>query len=248
MSQVMSYYAPLYQRNITVDFAHPESDLSKYKLVIAPNLYLVKEPAIENINRYVENGGNLVMAFFSGIVNEHEHIRLGGYPAPFSDMLGLVVEEFAPYSETQSNSFRTNDGKQFKCTLWSDVIQLKGAEAVVAVFEDDYYAGSPAVTQNIFGKGTAWYVGTVPDMNGMEWLIENICKTAGVQPVFAKVPAGVELLQRVNGKSSFLFALNHSGEKVTVPIEGQGRDLLTDTEVNGSVELEPSDVAVIQMK
>ena len=245
--QLYSYYKPLFDRNITVDFAHPGSDLSNYKLVIAPTLYLVNDSSVNNINHYVENGGTLLMSFFSGIVDENEHIRLGGYPAPFREMLGLVVEEYAPYSETQSNSFRTNDGEQFKCTLWSDIILSKGAEAVVAVFEEDYYAGSPAITQNIFGKGTAWYVGTVPDKNGMDWLLEQVCKTAGVQPVSANAPAGVELLQRVNGKSSFLFLLNHSNEKVNVPFDGHGCNLLTDTDVNGSVELEPSGVAVIQL-
>ena len=230
-----------------MDFVHPESDFSPYKLILAPNLYLVKDHAVENITRYVENGGNLVMSFFSGIVDENEHIRLGGYPAPFREMLGLVVDESAPYSETQSNSIRTNDGKQFRCTLWSDVIHLKDAEAIVAVFEEDYYAGSPAITQNIFGKGTAWYVGTVPDKNGMEWFMERVCESAGVQSVLANVPADVELLQRVNGKSSFLFMLNHSNKKLNFPIETQGLDLLTGTEVHGLVELEPSGVAVIQI-
>ena len=114
--QLYSYYKPLFERNITVDFAHPESDLSRYKLVIAPNLYLVNDASAKNINKYVEHGGNLVMSFFSGIVDENEHIHLGGYPAPFKEMLGLVVEEFAPYSETQTNSIRTTDGKQFKST------------------------------------------------------------------------------------------------------------------------------------
>ena len=247
MPQIMSYYTPLYNRNITVDFAHPESDLSKYKLVIAPNLYLVKDHTVENINRYVENGGNLVMSFFSGIVDENEHIRLGGYPAPFREMFGLVVEEYAPYSETQSNSIRANDSKQFQCAFWSDVIHLRNAKSIAA-YEQDYYAGSPAITHNTFGKGNAFYVGTVPDSNGMGWLIEKVCNTAGVQPVSANMPAGVELLQRVNGKSLFMFVLNHSGEKVNVSIEAQGYDLLTGTEVNGSVELEPSGVAVIQMK
>ena len=244
--QLYSYYRPLFDRNITVDFVHPESDLSPYKLIIAPNLYLVKDHAVENIKRYVENGGNLIMSFFSGMVDENEHIRLGGYPAPFCEMLGLVVEEYAPYSETQSNSISTNDGKQFKCTLWSDIIHLKGAEATVAVFEEDYYAGSPAITQNIFGKGTAWYVGTVPDKNGMEWLMEHVCESAGVQSVFANVSTGVELLQRFNGKSMFMFVLNHSGETVKIPLEKNGHDLLTGSQVNGWISLEPADVAIIQ--
>ena len=89
----------------------PNSDLSRYKLVLAPNLYLVDDQSAANINRYVENGGNLVMSFFSGIVDENEQIRLGGYPAPFRAMLGLVVEEYAPYQEMQSNTFNTTDDR-----------------------------------------------------------------------------------------------------------------------------------------
>jgi beta-galactosidase len=247
LPQLYAYYKPLFDCNITVDFAHPESDLSRYKLVIAPNLYLVNEQSVANINRYVTNGGTLVMSFFSGIVDENEHIRLGGYPAPFRDLLGLVVEEYAPYSETQSKTFCTTDGKQFQCTLWSDVIHLKTAKAL-ANFEQDYYAGSPAITHNTFGKGNAFYVGTVPDGNGMEWLIQYVCKTADVQPVSANVPAGVEILRRVSEKSTFLFVLNHSGETMNVPIEEYARDLLTDMEINGSLELEPSGVAILQIR
>jgi len=244
MSQVMSYYAPLYKNNITVDFAHPESDLSKYKLVIAPNLYLVKDHTVENINRYVENGGNLVMSFFSGIVDQNEQIRLGGYPAPFREILGLVVEEYVPYPEKLSNSICTNDGKQFQCTFWSDIIHLKNANAI-ATYEKDYYANSPAITHNTFGKGNAFYVGTVPDNNGMEWLIEQVCKTADVQSVSANVPAGVEILQRMNGESTFMFVLNHSSEKVSVPLEQSGVELVTGVQVSSSIALEPTGVAVI---
>jgi len=242
MEQIYSYYKPLYQRNITVDFVHPESDLSRYKLIAAPNLYMVNGKAAANINQYVQNGGNLVMSFFSGIVDEREHIRLGGYPAPFKDMLGLTVEEFSPYSETQRNSIHTEDGKQFECTFWADIIHTKNAKAV-ATFEQDYFAGNAAITQNQFDKGNAFYIGTVLDTTGMDWLLEHVCKTADVQ--YTSVPAGVELLHRTNGKSTWLFVLNHSGKNVTIPIEGHGYDLLTGMDVNASVTLEPTGVAVI---
>jgi beta-galactosidase len=244
--QLYSYYKPLFERNITVDFAHPEADLSRYKLVLVPSLYLVNDRAAENINQYVENGGYLVMSFFSGIVDENEHIRLGGYPAPFCEMLGLVVEEFAPYSETQTNSICSTDGRQFECTFWSDVIHLKGAEAI-ANFEQNYYAGHPAVTRNQFGKGRAYYVGTLPDRNGMTWLLEQACEGAEIKPVSANAPVGVELLQRSNGNLSWLFALNYSVKKMAVPFEGLGHDLLTGTQVNGVIELEPADIAIIQL-
>jgi beta-galactosidase len=244
--QLYSYYKPFFDRNITVDFAHPESDLSRYKLVIAPNLYMVNDNAASNINQYVQNGGTLLMSFFSGIVDENEYIRLGGYPAPFREMLGLVVEEYAPYPESQSNRILTKDGKQFDCTFWSDVIHLQTAESL-AHYEQDYYAESAAITHNKFGKGNAFYVGTVLDQNAMEWLVEHLCKSADIQSI-ANAPAGVEILQRSNEKSSFLFLLNHSTENVIVPVDGDACNLLTGVDVHDSIELEPAGVAVIEMK
>jgi beta-galactosidase len=246
VEQLMTYYAPLFKRNITVDFAHPASDLARYKLVIAPNLYLVNARAVENINHYVEQGGNLVMSFFSGIVDENEHIRLGGYPAPFREMLGLAIEEYVPYSETQSNTLCTEDGRQFGCSFWSDVIHLNGAQAL-ATYEQEYYAGGPAITRNQFGQGNTFYVGTVPDANGMDWLVEQVCRTADVKPVVSNVPAGVEVLRRVNGTSSWLFLLNHSAAQVSVTLEGKGQDLLTGRQVNGSIEIEPAGAAIVQV-
>lgn len=246
MPQITSYYEPLYRRNITVDFAHPESDLSRYKLVIAPNLYLVKDRAVENINRYVESGGNLITTFFSGMVDENEQIRLGGYPAPFREMLGLGVEEYVPYGTSEFNTISTADGKQFQCTFWGDVIDLKSAKAI-ATFNSDYYAGAAAITHNVFGKGNAFYVGTVPDQNGIDWLLEQACQKAGIKSIAVNSPVEVEVLQRSSGNSSWLFVLNHSKEKVMIPFEQNGTDLLTGTAVNGSLELEPTGVAIIQI-
>lgn len=123
---------------------------------------------------------------------------------------------------------------------------MKNAKSI-ATYEQDYYANSPAITHNTFGKGNAFYIGTVPDNNGMNWLIEQVCSAAGVQPISVNVPAGIEILQRANGKSLFLFVLNHSSEKVAIPLEQSGVDLVTGVQVSGSIALEPTGVAVIQV-
>jgi len=81
----------------------------------------------------------------------------------------------------------------------------------------------------------------------MAWLMEQVCETAGIKPIAPNMPEGVELMRRVNGNASWLFVLNHSGEKVEVPVEGHGRELLTGQQVDGSIELEPMSVAVIQL-
>ncbi len=244
---ILALYKQLYERNISVDIVHPDSDVSRYRLVIAPNLYLISDSGTKNLNSYVENGGSVLMSYFSGIVDENEHIRLGGYPEPFRDMLGLVVEEFVPYPVGVSNSVKTKDEKQFNNTFWADVLHLKGAESL-ADYRSDYYAGSPAITKHRFGKGLVYYVGTELESAGIGWLIDKILSDAAIHPVFSKIPAGVEVMQRSDHSHNWLFILNHTGDEIDVPLGRSGKDLLTNHIVKNSIHLSANGVAVIESK
>src|SRR5205807_1379602 len=64
MDQVIAFYRPLFESNITVDFVRPTDDLSGYRVVLAPSLYLVSDEAAANLERFVEGGGTLVMSYF----------------------------------------------------------------------------------------------------------------------------------------------------------------------------------------
>ena len=244
LPQIRALYVALFQRNITVDFAHPAADLSAYKLVIAPHLYLVSESSIQNIHRYVAGGGVLLMTFFSGIVDSNDHIRLGGYPAPFRELLGIGVEEFAPYGEIQANAITTRDGHRFGCQLWSDILQLQGAEAI-ADYTGDYYAGTPAVTRHAYGRGVSYYAGAALGADGLAWLLSLLCAEAGIHAP-QDLPAGVEMIRRTDGEQSWLFYLNHSEQEVKVRLDQPGRELLTGAQLAGSLRLGPAGVAVIQ--
>ena len=214
LEQVYSYYAPLWRQNITVDFVQPDADLSRYKLVLVPNLYLVGDEAAANLERYTEAGGTLAMSFFSGIVDPNDRIRLGGYPAPFRKLLGLTVEEFDALPIGVSN---TVQGEQdFSCDLWADVITVEGAQSL-ATFTRGFYAGRPAVTQYDFGAGRSFYLGTRPDEVGMAWFLDEVCSHAGVQA--AGFPEGIEAVRRVADGYSYLALLNHTDRSVEVEAE-----------------------------
>src|SRR5690242_10447966 len=62
-----AWYAATWDAHLTVDFAHPEAELSRYPLVVAPALYLMTEAASRNLRQYVAAGGTLVVSCFSGI-------------------------------------------------------------------------------------------------------------------------------------------------------------------------------------
>ncbi|HEX2741087.1 MAG TPA: beta-galactosidase trimerization domain-containing protein, partial [Rubrobacter sp.] len=237
---VYSFYKPLFEANVPVDFAHPGSDLSSYRFVIAPNLYLVNDESVENVRRFVADGGTLLMSFFSGIVDARDHIRLGGYPAPFRELLGLRIEDFIPMDAGERN--RLDDGT-YTCELWADLIHLEGAEAL-ASYSDGFYTGTPAVTRNVFGDGVAYYLGTRPEERYVKSLFERACEEAGVRPT-VEAPPGVDAVRRKTVDASFLFVLNHNEEAVEVRLPSPGRDLLAGTEHDSSLVLEPLGVAIL---
>lgn len=243
MPQVRAHYAALFRRNATVDFVHPGADLTRYRLLIAPLLYLVEDETARNISDWVSAGGTLLMSFFSGIVDGNEHVRLGGYPAPFRDLLGLRVEEFAPYPEGATNAVRTEDGRTFAASLWSDVIRIEEAD-VLGRYTDDWYADSAAITERAHGRGRAFYVGTVLDGPGLDWILERACGMAGVHG--RESPSGVEVVSRTDGERSWTVLLNHSGRAAEVSLDAPGVDVLTGRTVSGSISLGPTDVAIVR--
>jgi len=241
---VYCFYKPLFEANVPVDFAHPGSDLSPYELLIAPNLYLVRDEDAENLGRFVAGGGTLLMSFFSGIVDERDHVRLGGYPVPFRNLLGLRVEDFVPMAAGEENRISTAGGGSYTCELWADLVHPEGAETL-ASYVDGFYAGTPAVTRNAFGEGAAYYLGTRPEERYTKLLLEGICEEAGVRAPF-EVPPGVEAVRRKTGTASFLFFLNHGSEAVEVRPPVPGHDLLTGEAHVGSMLLEPLDVVILE--
>ena len=243
--RVLTWYAELFRRNVTVDFAHPDDDLSRYRLVIAPHLYLVSQRSAQNIEGYVANGGAFLTTYFSGLVDPNDHVYLGGYPAPFRKFLGMWVEEFSAYGDAHTSQVKADDGREFPCSQWSDVIRLDGAETL-AHYLDDYFAGSPAITRHRFGKGISYYVGTELGQAGLAWLVERICAESGVRPPVG-LPASVELTRRTDGTHTWLFALNYSNETAAIELPAPGIDLLTGLPVKASLLLEPKGVAIVQI-
>ena len=159
------FYRPLLEYGVNTAFAHPEGDLSGYRLVVVPALYLVSDAGADNVRRFAAGGGTVVVSFFSGIVDPVDRIRLGGYPAPWRELLGLRVEEFAPLPDGAAVRLESGaDGNRRRAAgrLWQDVIDLRGAEPLLR-YAEGHLARRAAVTRHSYGGGEAFYLGTLPD-------------------------------------------------------------------------------------
>ena len=243
--EVLHYYKALHNKNIPVDMIGVEDDLSKYSLVIAPVLYMVKGNYDEKIRTFVENGGRFLTTFFSGYVDEHDLVTIGGYPGKLRDILGIWVEEEDALPKEMENSF-SYQGKTYPAKMLCDLLHTEGAQALTS-YEKDFYAGMPVLTKNAFGKGYGYYVATSSDDAFYEDYLSEICAEAGITPIM-DTPATVEVTMRSNANGSFVFLLNHGEETYETALPFAGTDLLTDTAYaqNDAITLKAKGVAIIK--
>ncbi|MFG3275724.1 beta-galactosidase [Streptomyces luteogriseus] len=240
-----AFYEALYDRHLTVDFAHPEADVSRYPLVVVPALYLMTEAAGRNLKAYVEQGGTLVVSYFSGIVDEHDAVHEGAYPGPLRDVLGLTVEEFSPLLPGERVRVTGPDGAELAADVWTEFVVPRGAETVLT-YADGLAAGLPAVTRHRLGEGTAWYVSTRLGADGLDLLLGRAGEDARLAPR-ADLPRDVEVVRRTGTSGTYLFAVNHTGTDVKVPLEAAGTELLTGEAATGHLAVPAGTVRIVRL-
>jgi beta-galactosidase len=246
LDQAHSLYKALWEAGVAVDFVHPEAALDGYRLAIVPTLYCVSDTGRQRLTEFVAAGGTAVVTYFSGIVDEHDHIRLGGYPGAYRDLLGVWVEEFQPLRENESVAVAGLRDGGTQATVWTEDVHLAGAESI-ATFADGPLPGVPAVTRHVpggtAGGGTAWYVATRLDDDGVRALLRRVLDEAGVEPVVPTRP-GVEVVRRTGPERSYVFVINHTEEQASVPVTGT--ELLTGTPVAGDLGVPAGAVRVVR--
>ncbi|TVY01230.1 beta-galactosidase [Cohnella terricola] len=255
---VTAFYRPLYEANVPVDVVHPLDDLSGYDVVVAPMLYMFEEGVPDRLRAYVERGGKLVMSYNSGMANGCDVVEHGGFLRPIADVFGIVVEEADALEPDMSNRVKWTDGAcagsgdrpdGYRTGKWGEVVRLEGAEAI-ATFEEDYYAGSPAVTRNRYGKGEAYYVAAHPEPAFIRELLLEVCQSAGVGPLVPNAPHGVEIAARETDDRLFLFLMNHRSSSVEIDLAllsaGAWTDAIRGTPVTGKIALDAYDVLVLE--
>jgi len=259
----LAYYEQLWRGHVTADLAHPSADLSGYKLVVVPQMYLCRAQWAENLRGYVRGGGTLVVSYFSGVVDEDDAVYLGGYPGALRDILGVSVDEFLPLRAdwTVGLAGPALDGSGTGTgTVWAEAVELLGAQSVLS-YVDGPAAGGPAVTRHRFGAGTAWYVSSRPDPATLREILRRAAADAGVA-FDSETPDTLELVRREAADGTgYLFAINHGDTAVAVPEravsaperhEGPGHppgraDLLTGETFAGPVEVPPGGVRVLRL-
>ena len=232
---VRGVHSGLWRAGVTTDVIGAGDDLTPYRLLLVPSLYLVSQDTAEALRSYVMAGGCLVLWFLSGIADEDNRVWLDGYPGPLRDVVGVRVEELHPTSDVALSNGATG-------LVWSELVRLAGAVSVVD-YAEGALAGHPAITRHRLGAGTAWYVSTQLDEPGLDRLVPDLLSSAGLGTGLAAPGVGLELVRRSSATGQWLFAINHTANVMRTPASGQ--DLVSGQQVESTLTLPPGAYAVL---
>ncbi|MFI1421588.1 beta-galactosidase [Streptomyces sp. NPDC020731] len=241
--EALDWYSALLALGVRADLVTTRADLHRHQVLIAPVLHLVPADLAKTLTRYAEQGGHLITTYFSGVVDEHDHVWLGGYPGALRDLLGIRIEEFGPL--LAGAGVELDDGTTG--ALWTDRITVTDAGTeVLARYRTGEQSGRPAVTRRPTGGGSAAYVSTRLGVEGLTSLLPRLLGPAGVESELpAEVRGLIEPVVRRGAEGRFLFLVNRTDD--TVVVRGlDGEVLVGTTGADGALTLGPRAVAVLR--
>ncbi|HXW15659.1 MAG TPA: beta-galactosidase, partial [Terriglobia bacterium] len=233
--QLQDFYDAFRRAGVSVDVAFPPSDLSAYRIVVAPALYVTDRALVDKLTAYVQNGGTLILTFRSGVKDEHNVVTDRTLPGPFAELAGVAIHEFDPQINEEQEIVGPGD-THFPARYWSDILTPTTAK-VLATYGKGYYAGRPALTFNQAGKGLVYYVGTESKSPVFYDRLIALATQKSLVAINARIPAGVEVAVREKEGRRIIFVLNYTSTAQTVPLEQAYLNALTG-------QTEPMDVRI----
>ncbi len=244
---VVSYYKALWEAGADVDVVPVTADLSRYDVVVAPVLHMLKGDLAQRLEAVAQRGGTVLTTFLSGRVDENDNAFLMDAPGPLGALMGVRVDEWDARGPEFVNPVLLDSSLEVPATLLFELVIPQGA-TVVGTYQADFYAGTPAVTRNSFGAGEGWYVAAGLDQAGVDWVVRQVLDWHNLAGPYADVP-GLEAAARVTPDGTrLLFVLNHNTDPVEVPARTAGLDLLSgeQIEIGQAMRLDPFDVMVLR--
>jgi beta-galactosidase len=210
--EALDWYAGFLALGVRADVLPTGAPLDGYDVVVAPLLHVVPAATSDRLTELVDRGGHLVTTYFSGVVDENNHVWPGGYPGALRELLGIRIEEFGPLLDGED--VLLDDGSTG--TRWTDRITATASDTETLVtYKTGAQAGRPAVTRRTVGSGSATYVSTRLGPEGLEPLLDRLLKAAGVT---SELPCGlrgrVELAVRADAEREFWFLVNRTDDVV----------------------------------
>jgi len=242
MSTLRQLHRALYQADVAVDFLPadaPAQSLSRYSLLVIPSLYVADDTTLKRIGAYVREGGHVLATFKSGVANEHDAIRWEPLPGPLRDVAGFSYQEFTSLRTAvalKGDPFQA--GSQGVALDWAEFLVPTTAQ-VLARYDDPVIGTWPAVTRNVYGRGTFTYEGSGVSDRLQYAIVRQVLEQLHLAASLPAEPGRVRMRTALDAQGRTLrFIMNFSSHEARYHYAGAGgTDLLSSQPVRAGAEL-----------
>ena len=243
------YYRPLAALNVPVDVLPSRrltfERLTNYKLVIAPALLIQDQTMVDALQKYVEQGGHLILTIRCGMKDEYNALLPRRQPGGLTDMAGVEVEDY--YALLDPVPVKGN-GFEGQSNLWAERLARIGKGNVQAMAHygksNGWLDDQIAISVNGYGMGRVYYVGAYLDEASQQTLLAQALETARVA-TFTTAP-GIEICRRLQPEGAELFiVINHNPTECAVHMPWTSVDHLSGTPLAADFHLAAYSVAVL---
>jgi len=243
-TELLTWYGSIAASHAGIDMVDAAGDLSRYKILCAPVMYIVTAQQADRIRAFVKGGGTFIAGCRLGVKDEHSRIVDTPLPGLLRDVMGVELLDYQPiYSEKQSVQFAAPlSGPDADCHIWADILDPRRSD-VLATYTGGDHAGKAAITSSRYGQGKAIYIGAHLEAPDLARVLLTLMATSGVTPL--KLPTGVEITTRAAGARSWTYLLNHTATAQSVELSGTYRDAINASPVTMPLTLEPYGARVL---
>jgi beta-galactosidase len=227
-----SYYHSLRKISQSIDIVSPDVALDQYKLVVAPDLFLIPKERAEHLAAYVKNGGHLVLGPRTGMKDEFNALLPIRQPGYLAGSLGAQVEQYYALEKSIPASGILGEGE---VVTWAEYLKTTSPDAEVLLrygASNGWLDGQPCVVTRPYGRGRITYIGGVLDEKLVDAAARWMSKSSGITPVFGPVPDGIEASRRVGPDGTVFVLINFGTQTQTVPLPRPMTSLLDHREVS----------------
>lgn len=247
VDQVQRLHDSLRRQRVNCDVVGIEQDFGVYELLVVPALGVIDDELAARLVAFVEGGGTLVWHPLSGMKDDDATIYDDRLHPAIKDLLGVSIDEFAIASPQGGITFEWQ-GRKYDARTFCDLPVLEGATSLGA-FSDAWYAGTPAITERVVGKGRAMLVATFAEAVFYNDFFAALLEERGLPPILdAVIPDEIEVTERSDDDGRRLvFAINHSPDEQTLTLENTMDDLFNEERVEEDVAFPPYGARVLQL-
>jgi beta-galactosidase len=228
------------------DFTNPKV-LSKYPVLFYPHAVIMTEKRSKLLGEYVQTGGTLVLGCrtaYKDITGKCPMVKSPGF---LQDLSGVDVTEYTFTAADEGMITIDWDRTELEAPVFNDILEPLGNARVLGWYTRSYYASSPAIIVNEYGKGRVYYFGSVFSRQGAEVFLEKL-GVAHPYRDFFELPECCELALRKKGENCFFFVLNYAQKAVHIILKTEMIDMYSQRNLSGKIELSAYGTGVYWIK